>query len=312
MKRYSIIFLLIVSLQQICIADSSKSVTPNYWHCQNFINSEPNSMIYTLYTKGDTLCNDIIYQKLFCLQDELFSNELYGEINSEPQGVKPIQNQETKNKHIGEIRFTGNNRQIYIYRNNKEYLLFDFDVKEGDTCRVYTGFDTIPDVKQLENGDDMIDLVVTKIYEEVRFYLLDGLTPIEERFRMIDLSGESHSGDKKYKSTWIDGIGSIYGLFPMMEYLSSDEPASSYLLCAWHEAQQLYQAPQDRFSFLAPSDPNPISVSCGGIVILDTQLNEVSYQLNYDLPMYNILGIKVGKEYKGIVIQNGKKFIKLN
>lgn len=312
MKRYCLILLMSIGIIGILIANptqsTEESLSPNYWNCQNFDPVfEPNlNPIYTLFTGNDTICNDTLYKYLYCVQGELFSTENYEPIEDWINWYK-----ESHKQHIGEIRFGNGNRQIYVRQNDKDYLLFDFDVKEGDTCRVYTGFDTIPDVKQLENGDDMIDLVVTKIYEEVRFYLLDGLTPIEERFRMIDLSGESHSGDKKYKSTWIDGIGSIYGLFPMMEDLSSDEPASSYLLCAWHEAQQLYQAPQDRFSFLAPSDPNPISVSCGGIVILDTQLNEVSYQLNYDLPMYNILGIKVGKEYKGIVIQNGKKFIKL-
>ena len=31
--------------------------------------------------------------------------------------------------------------------------------------------------------------------------------------------------------------------------------------------------------------------------------------LNTDAPMFNVLGMKVDKEYKGIVIQNGKKFL---
>ena len=33
-------------------------------------------------------------------------------------------------------------------------------------------------------------------------------------------------------------------------------------------------------------------------------------QLDADAPLYNLAGQRVGKDYKGIVIQNGKKFVK--
>lgn len=42
-----------------------------------------------------------------------------------------------------------------------------------------------------------------------------------------------------------------------------------------------------------------------------TGINEVSNgTVNENAPIYNLAGQRVGKDYKGVVIQNGKKFIK--
>ena len=42
-----------------------------------------------------------------------------------------------------------------------------------------------------------------------------------------------------------------------------------------------------------------------------TGINEVSNStVNANAPIYNLAGQRVGKDYKGVVIQNGKKFIK--
>ena len=42
-----------------------------------------------------------------------------------------------------------------------------------------------------------------------------------------------------------------------------------------------------------------------------TSINEVSNgTVNENAPIYNLAGQRVGKDYKGVVVQNGKKFIK--
>ena len=41
---------------------------------------------------------------------------------------------------------------------------------------------------------------------------------------------------------------------------------------------------------------------------IDT-VNQIDSAINDNAPMYNLAGQRVGKEYKGVVIQNGKKFI---
>jgi hypothetical protein len=313
MKRFCLILSLIIGLINISTANSKENaeenLTPNYWNCQNFapIFTPIANPIYTLFAENDTICNDTVYQHLYCIQDELFSTENYELIDD---WIK--WNKETHKRHIGEIRFDNGNRQIYVRQNDKDYLLFDFDVKVGNVCHVYAGFDTIPNPKQSEFPNNIIDLVVTKVYEEVKSYLLDGVTPVQITNRVIDLAEINHLDDPKYKTTWIDGIGSIYGLYPIkIEELPDDNPYSTLLLCSWNEGNQLYQAPLERFAFICPTDCSPISVDCGGISILDTKIDEVSYKFNTNMPAYNVLGVPISEDYKGIVIQKGKKYIKL-
>ena len=40
---------------------------------------------------------------------------------------------------------------------------------------------------------------------------------------------------------------------------------------------------------------------------ISTEISEAETQSTADQPMYNLEGQRVGKDYKGIVIQNGKK-----
>ena len=42
----------------------------------------------------------------------------------------------------------------------------------------------------------------------------------------------------------------------------------------------------------------------------ENSIDEVNADSNANIPMYNLMGIRVGKEYKGIVIQNGKKILR--
>lgn len=42
----------------------------------------------------------------------------------------------------------------------------------------------------------------------------------------------------------------------------------------------------------------------------ENSINEVNADRNANSPTYNLMGIRVGKEYKGIVIQNGKKILR--
>mgnify|MGYP001759280892 FL=1 len=43
--------------------------------------------------------------------------------------------------------------------------------------------------------------------------------------------------------------------------------------------------------------------------MVSDNINQLNSAINDNAPMYNLAGQRVGKEYKGVVIQNGKKFI---
>ena len=50
-------------------------------------------------------------------------------------------------------------------------------------------------------------------------------------------------------------------------------------------------------------------IDCGEVTT-DIEHTEVSVKLDLTQPMYNMLGQQVGAEYRGIVIQNGHKYLK--
>ena len=270
-----------------------------YWNCENFYEHK---FAYAIFCGGDTICNGKKYEFLYYLNIPLTPNE----IGMEEMWEWQDRMREQYKQRIGELRYSDDGQKIYVRQNQQEYLLYDFSVKVGDTCSVYNGFDTIA-AKKTDESDMMVDLVVTKIYEK-------------NGQKMIDLAEKSHFSDEKYRTTWIAGIGSKYGIFPIrIEDTPNNIAASTLLLCAWNiqngVGELVYHAPNEDFSFLG-SEADIITNSCESIIIAD---KSVDIQYNYDnsadrdneqLP-YTILGQPVTKQYKGIVIVGGKKFINL-
>ena len=72
----------------------------------------------------------------------------------------------------------------------------------------------------------------------------------------------------------------------------------------WQKWQELYFW-EDCFAVIAFLRSVKITtVSAAGIKNVQT------IEVNEKVPIYNLAGQRVGKDYKGVVIQNGKKFIK--
>lgn len=62
-------------------------------------------------------------------------------------------------------------------------------------------------------------------------------------------------------------------------------------------------------------DVHPVEITPSTTVTVvipggENSINEVNADRNANSPTYNLMGIRVGKEYKGIVIQNGKKILR--
>ncbi len=68
-------------------------------------------------------------------------------------------------------------------------------------------------------------------------------------YNMIDLADLSHPGSPAYQTTWVEGVGSIYGLTSIPEggIECSTTPA---LICAWTEdRQKLYETSDETLAF---------------------------------------------------------------
>ena len=57
-----------------------------------------------------------------------------------------------------------------------------------------------------------------------------------------------------------------------------------------------------------------ISPNCDGKIddsAVENIVQQGKDELDFSQPMYNVLGIRVSADYRGVVIQNGKKYIRL-
>lgn len=257
---------------------SQNEDTPTLWNCILFAcdnSAFPAYDVSTYFLREDSVINDTIYSRLFFISEPLMSNIANTSTSLAEKQEKIIQQY---SHYVGLLRYSEDNTKVFFRSNETEYLLFDFSVEEGDTRSVYADVDT------MESTEDKItNVIVKRIYENdgVRTYEIEDIQ-----------SGKT--------TNWIEGIGSIYGLssFPCNN--------KSRLICAWEDDQMLYATPIEEFGYF--TEEGTIGSICPDIIIIsdNTVDEEITTHDIIDTPMYNILGIKVGKGYRGLIIQNGK------
>ena len=122
--------------------------------------------------------------------------------------------------YVAAVRFT-DDRKVYIYYDNAEYLLYDFNVQEGDELEVFAG--------------------INNYTSEIKTYKCT-VTGVEQYACVgcpaaITLEVHNHPNDFRefYRETqWIEGVGDINGfLNGINHYVEMDGGGSEYLLCAY-------------------------------------------------------------------------------
>lgn len=123
-------------------------------------------------------------------------------------------------RYVAAVRFT-DDRKVYIYYDNAEYLLYDFNVQEGDELEVFAG--------------------INNYTSEIKTYKCT-VTGVEQYACVgcpaaITLEVHNHPNDFRefYRETqWIEGVGDINGfLNGINHYVEMDGGGSEYLLCAY-------------------------------------------------------------------------------
>ena len=129
-------------------------------------------------------------------------------------------------RYVAAVRFT-DDRKVYIYYDNAEYLLYDFNVQEGDELEVFAG--------------------INNYTSEIKTYKCT-VTGIEQYACVgcpatITLEVHNHPDDFRefYRQTqWIERVGDINGfLNGINHYVEMDGGGSEYLLCAYIEGDEL-------------------------------------------------------------------------
>jgi hypothetical protein len=131
---------------------------------------------------------------------------------------------------VAAVRFT-DDRKVYIYYDNAEYLLYDFNVQEGDELEVFAGINNYTsDIKTYK-------CTVTSIEQ----YACVGCPAA------ITLEVHNHPNDFRefYRQTqWIEGVGDINGFLNGLNgYINIPGNAAEYLLCAYKGDELKYTGP---------------------------------------------------------------------
>ena len=129
--------------------------------------------------------------------------------------------QDVQSTHlVGELRFT-ENKQVYFYYDNTEYLLYDFGAQVGDQLQIFSGIDNYHRYKTYTH-------VVTR-----REYLEDGRIKLTS-IPFFDEPVPDVINENNYLSvTWIEGVGATAGIVHNnINYIPG--MGTVWLLCAYH------------------------------------------------------------------------------
>ena len=133
---------------------------------------------------------------------------------------------------IGELRFT-EDKQVYFYYDNTEYLLYDFDVQVGDTLDIFGGVElySYSFVEQKTYPH-----VITKIDT-----LDDGRLQITSDAIVIFEDGEVGTFEEKQQQIWIEGLGSINGIVHTGINPGIAGNPAIVMLCAYRDDECVYK-----------------------------------------------------------------------
>ena len=133
---------------------------------------------------------------------------------------------------VGELRFT-EDKQVYFYYDNTEYLLYDFDVQVGDTLDIFGGIElySYSFVEQKTYPH-----VITKIDT-----LDDGRLQITSDAIVIFEDGEVGTFEEKQQQIWIEGLGSINGIVHTGINPGIAGNPAIVMLCAYRDDECVYK-----------------------------------------------------------------------
>ena len=198
--------------------------------------------------------------------------------------------------YVAAVRFT-DDRKVYIYYDNAEYLLYDFNVQQGDELEVFAG------INNYRFGIKTYKCIVTGVEQ----YACIGCPAT------ITLHVPNHPDDftEIYRRTqWQEGVGDVYSGFlnGVNGYVPVDGGGSVHLLCAYQGDELKYtgdlyeeygcgddaeQSPEDLFPTLWGLQRTVCCEYCGETE--DDNSANVTYKHTFDR-------IRVTSEYKPYIL----------
>lgn len=230
---------------------------------------------------GDELPPHAMYYTFYLSGDTIISDMKYQKLYLD--GEYPVLGRVSQH-YVASIRSSTDAKQVYIYTKDEEYLLFDFSVKIGDVCHVYLGVEAIFFPEEFAEEDVVRDLVVISVED----YGGHPSIVLKDNFSS--------------RTRWIKGVGSTIGLTSYTAgYTGVTDPI---LLCASQDDQQVYMAPDEEVSSWGYKNACPI------VEPVVTGVPNLAEESPVSSPCHTIMGTLAGDDYRGIVIHEGKVFLK--
>ena len=253
-----------------CLCDGYQSSYKDQWCDQWNVLSHgylgPDEPLYNAHTiihslKGDTIINDFVFQKLV------------GHLTAF---------ESTPDVYIGALRFT-EDKKVFVYYDNNEYLLYDFNVQIGDTLNIFGGIDYYIDHQTLPHVIIGIDT------------LYNGrLKIISNAIIQEEINGNIH--EEKRQKIWIEGVGSIDGIVHN-DATTMYGSGKKILLCAYHDDECLYVTDYPSYIPLGCVYNNGIFTEIETVELLTQSAQKIMYNgqllIIRDGKTYNVMGMEV-------------------
>ena len=151
-----------------------------------------------------------------------------------PAGVYPVMPPEPE--YVAAVRFT-EDKKAFIYYDNTEYLLYDFNAQPGDELTVFAGINHYRSHKTNRCGIGEVN-----IFPDSNYYY-------SREISLTVVPNYNHSGPVPTCAgitKWIEGVGDICGLITGADCGLSDD--QSALLCAYKDGNTEYTTEYEEYA----------------------------------------------------------------
>ena len=151
-----------------------------------------------------------------------------------PAGVYPVMPPEPE--YVAAVRFT-EDKKAFIYYDNTEYLLYDFNAQPGDELTVFAGINHYRSHKTNRCGIGEVN-----IFPDSNYYY-------SREISLTVVPNYNHSGPVPTCAgitKWIEGVGDICGLITGADCGLSDD--QSALLCAYKDGNTKYTTEYEEYA----------------------------------------------------------------
>ncbi len=182
-------------------------------------------------------------------------------------------------KNVAAVRFT-EDEKVYIFYDNSEYLLYNFNAEIGDTIEIFGGINNYSHFKRYY-------CVVTDVKQES-----------ENSYKEINLRAytQEKGTDFSIDTKWLEGIGAEEGFLMSPLGLGGIVGNNTYrLLCAYQKDKTIYTADWDREIGCEYNANTIVSTESVEVPISTIQkvIHEGQLYIVKDGKIYNMMGVEI-------------------